>query len=88
MFPLNLFSDICSETTSLKKCHHKLNVSLNETNEYSIINLDACSGQKSIMSQTFLWNIHDYYKQDSGSVFDILKMHHYQTLNISLHKNQ
>ena len=87
MFPLNLFSDICSETTSLRKCCQKLNVTFNETYEYSIINLDASSGQNNKMSQTFLWHIHDYY-QDSGYVFDILKKQHYQTLIISLHKNQ
>ena len=68
MFPLSLFSDICSETTSLKKFCHKLNASFNETNEYFIINLDASSGQKNIMSQMFLWHIHYYNKQDSGYV--------------------
>ena len=40
------------------------------------------------MSQTFLWHIHDYYKQDSIYVFDILKKQHYQTLIIRLHNNQ
>ena len=40
------------------------------------------------MSQTFLWHIHDYYEQDLGYVFDILKKQHYQTLIISSHENQ
>ena len=40
------------------------------------------------MSQMFLWHIHDYYKQDSGYVFDILKKQYYQTLTISSHKSQ
>ena len=85
MFPLNLFIDICSDNTPLKECLDKLSISFKETNDYFIINLDASSGQKNKMAQTFLWHIHDYYKQDSGYVFDILKKQHYQTL-IFLHK--
>ena len=88
MFPLNLFIDICSDNTPLKKCLDKLSISFKETKDYFIINLDASSGQKNKMAQTFLWHIHDYYKQDSGYVFDILKKQHYQTLIISSHKNQ
>ena len=88
MFPLKLFSDICSKTSPLKKCCHKLNASFNERNEYSIINLDASSGQKNKISQKFLWHVHDYYKQDSGYVFDILKKQNYQRFIINSHKNQ
>ena len=88
MFPLNLFNDICSEITSLKIFCHKLNVTFNETYEYSIINLNASSGPKNKMSQTFLWHIHDYYKQHSSYVFDILNKQHYQTLITSSRKNQ
>ena len=88
MYPMNLFIDVCGDTTPLKKCLDKLNTSFNTANEYFIINLDASSGQTNKMAQTFLWHIQDYYKQDSGYVFDILKKQHYQTLIISSHKNQ
>ena len=88
MFPLNLFIDVCGNKIPLKKCLDKLNTSFKESNKYFVINLDASSGQTNKMAQTFLWHIHDYYKQDSGYVFDILKKQHYQTLIISSHKNQ
>ena len=58
------------------------------SHEHFIINLSSSSVQKNKMSQTFLWHIHDYYKQDSSYVFDILKKQHYQTLIISSHINQ
>ena len=40
------------------------------------------------MSQTFLWQFHNYYKQDSSYVFDNRKKQNYQTLTISSHNNQ
>ena len=40
------------------------------------------------MTLTFLWHIHDYYKQDYDYVFEILKKQHYLMLIINTVKNK
>ena len=92
MYPPNLFHHVCSNAKTLNDALKRMKLTkasfiLSEKRVFfqnlSIVNFDCKYARKNMIRLNFFKYIIDYYEKDSGSVLDILKQQHYQTLMIT-----